>query len=288
MAATKHSKSIGRMSTRNSPPHEEEQGETPPPNITNLFSEVVKMSNMLQSVAADVSTIKQTTSELNVAVAAMQERLTEAETRISRSEDTSERLHTAVGERSKLMEAMLDRMQVLENHSKRNNVRVIGLKETIGTDGTLLSCVRKMLIEGLGVRDDAEFEIERAHRIFAPLPDPNRAPRPVLIRFLRQSARDKVIMAAKEKRGFEWQGCRLSVFPDMTKELAEKRKAFTAVKKKLQERNAKYTLAFPATLRVRWKGKNLSFSSAKAAEKFFNEESREENEQGEDTPNSTD
>uniref|UniRef100_A0A096M8P7 L1 transposable element RRM domain-containing protein n=1 Tax=Poecilia formosa TaxID=48698 RepID=A0A096M8P7_POEFO len=189
------------------------------PNITNLFSEVVKMRNMLQSVVADVSTIKQATSE--------------AETRISRLEDTSERLHTAVGERSKLTEAMLDRMQALENHSKRNNVRVIGLKETIGTDGTLLSCARKMLTEGLGVRDDAEFEIERAHRAFAPLPDPNRAP--VLIRFLRQSARDKVIMAAKEKRGFEWQDCRPSVFPDMTKELAEKRKAFTAVKKKLQE-----------------------------------------------------
>lgn len=57
-----------------------------------------------------------------------------------------------------------------------------------------------------------------------------------------------------------------------------------AVKKKLQERNAKYTLASPATLQ----GKNISFSSAKAAEKFFNEESREENEQGEGTPHSTD
>ena len=52
------------------------------------------------------------------------------------------------------------------------------------------------------------------------------------------------------------------MFPDMTKE------------------------AFIATLRVRWKGKNVSFSSAKVAEKFFNEGNQEENE--EEIPNTTD
>lgn len=73
-------------------------------------------------------------------------------------------------------------------------------------------------------------------------------------------------MAAKEKCRFDWEGCRLSVFPDLTQELAEKRMAFTVMKLKLQERNVKYKLAFPATLHVKWKGKNLSFNSAKAAE----------------------
>lgn len=80
---------------------------------------------------------------------------------------------------------MWERMQALDNQSKRNNVRVFGLKEAVGTGRTFLSCVRKMLVEGLGVRDDAEFEIERTHRASAPLPDPNRAPRRVLIHFLR-------------------------------------------------------------------------------------------------------
>ncbi|KAK7922896.1 hypothetical protein WMY93_009798 [Mugilogobius chulae] len=146
---------------------------------------------------------------------------------------------------------MWDRIQALENHGKRNNVRVIGLKEALGADGTLLSCVQKMLAEGLGINAAApEFEIERAHRALASLPDPDKPPRPVLVRFLRQSARDKVIAAAKVKGGFEWEKCRVSVFPDMTKELAEKRKAFTPVKRRLQQHNARYTLAFPATLKA--------------------------------------
>lgn len=68
----------------------------------------------------------------------------------------------------------------------------------------------------LAIEMDGELVIERVHRQLAPWPNTDRPPRPVLIRFLRQSARDKVINAAKEKRGFDWENCLLSMFPDMT------------------------------------------------------------------------
>ena len=58
------------------------------------------------------------------------------------------------------------------------------------------------------------------------MPNDGQPPRPVLIRFVRQSARDKVVRAARENRGIEWEGMRLSAFTDMTQELAEKRKNF--------------------------------------------------------------
>lgn len=134
----------------------------------------------------------------------------EAETRIVCLEEASERLLSDDVKRGKLMDAMWDRIQSLENHSKRNNVRLIGLRETFGTNGTLLSCVQRILREGLGVSADAGFEIERAHRLLSPMPDPDRPPRPVIVRFLRQSARDRVITAAREKRGLEWE--RMSTF----------------------------------------------------------------------------
>ncbi|ROJ57636.1 LINE-1 type transposase domain-containing protein 1 [Anabarilius grahami] len=94
---------------------------------------------------------------------------------------------------------------MLENHSKRNNVRLVGLKEKYGTNGTLERCVKKVLSEGLGIDMEGEFEIERAHRILAPMPSEDQPPRPVLIRFLRQSAREKVLRAARERRGIEWE-----------------------------------------------------------------------------------
>ena len=84
--------------------------------------------------------------------------------------------------------------------------------------------MRRVLSEGLGVDVDGEFEVERAHRSLAPVPNDGQPPRPVLIRFLQQSARDKAVKVARERRGIEWEGIRLSLFPDMTQELAEKRK----------------------------------------------------------------
>ena len=58
------------------------------------------------------------------------------------------------------MDAMWDCIQVLENHRKRNNVRLLGFKETFGTNGTLQSCVQKILTKGLGVCVDAELRLK--------------------------------------------------------------------------------------------------------------------------------
>lgn len=59
------------------------------------------------------------------------------------------------------------------------------------------------MCEGLGIDTGGEFEIKRAHRELGPLPPEGQPPRPVLIRFLRQSAWEKVLSAAREKRGME-------------------------------------------------------------------------------------
>ncbi|KAE8295974.1 Myosin heavy chain, fast skeletal muscle [Larimichthys crocea] len=105
-------------------------------------------------------------------------------------------------------------------------------------NGTMEECVKKMLRDCLGLDVEGEFEIEWAHRALAPVPNEDQPPRLVLVRFLCQSAREKVLKAVT-KRGLDWEGVRLSVFPDMLRELAEKRKTFTAAKKTLQQLNAR-------------------------------------------------
>ncbi|KAE8280189.1 hypothetical protein D5F01_LYC22332 [Larimichthys crocea] len=162
-------------------------------------------------------------------------------------------------------------IQMLEKqeNSKRNNVRLLGLKETYRTNGTMEECVKKILRDSLGLDVEGEFEIERVHRALAPIPNEDQPPRPVLVRFIRQSVKEKVLKAVRTKQGLEWERVRLSVFPDMSRELAEKRKTFTAAKKTLHQLNVRYTLAHPATLQFTWKRKNRSFRSAKEAEKFI-------------------
>ena len=63
-------------------------------------------------------------------------------------------------------------------------------------------------------------------------------PRPVIIRFQNLLEKEHVWAAAKAKArvgdGIHWNDSNISVFPDMTKEVADKRKQFTEVRKKLR------------------------------------------------------
>lgn len=96
----------------------------------SLFAEVTKMSMTLHTVASDVSTTKETTAELKNAVNAMQQRLTEAKGRISDIEDTAHQLVNDRDVHSKRVETLWNRVEDLESRSRRNNVRLLGLKET--------------------------------------------------------------------------------------------------------------------------------------------------------------
>ncbi len=62
-----------------------------------------------------------------------------------------------------------------------------------------------------------------------------------------------MLAAAREKyRNKEeiiWDGCRLSFFPDMTKETAEKRRKFKDVRSQLHDLDVHFILAYPAELR---------------------------------------
>ncbi len=101
------------------------------------------MNSTLQGVATDVSSIKEVVTDLKNSVNAIQERLDEAEGRISNMEDITSKL---VGD-DKRLEVMWNRIEDLENRSRRNNVRMIGLKERLEAGG-MIKCMYKILSEG--------------------------------------------------------------------------------------------------------------------------------------------
>lgn len=101
-------------------------------------------------------TIKGTTEELKNAVKAIQERLMEAEGRISDLEDSTQQLLDSREPQMKCTEALWSRVEDLDNRSRRNNVRLLGLKEDI-EGSNLRACVKRVLSEGLNMEIDNEF-----------------------------------------------------------------------------------------------------------------------------------
>ncbi|KAI4901759.1 hypothetical protein NFI96_001044 [Prochilodus magdalenae] len=275
MATSKYFKGAAstRMATRQSPPPEDSQQQHHTSSETkDLLTEISKMNTTLQGVASDVSKIKETTNELKISVKAIQERLEETESRISVVEDATAQLTSDGEKHGKSIDILWKRVEDLENRSRRNNVRLVGLKEGREGGEGLVKYIQGVLADGLGMELDGELEIERAHRSLIPRPSEDRPPRMVLIRFLRSAAREKVLRAAREKGPLEWEGCKLSFFPDMSRELAEKRKAFNTAKKLLRERGVRYALVYPATLKFSWKGQSKNFHVSSEAEDFIRQQ----------------
>ncbi len=69
----------------------------------------------------------------------------------------------------------------LENHGRRKNVHVFGLKEGAEGKRTLLDFLHDMLPQWLGLEPDKSFTLERVHRTLA-TPNQNRTE---LIGFLK-------------------------------------------------------------------------------------------------------
>lgn len=115
------------------------------------------------------------------------------------------------------MDELWNKAEDLENRSRWNNIKIIGLKEGKEVGCKMNKYVQKILSEGLGLTG-LEFEIEQSHRSFGPKPIDDQRSRVMLVKFLRYTTREKVLAAAKKSRGFEWEECRLSIFKDMSRE----------------------------------------------------------------------
>ena len=59
-----------------------------------------------------------------------------------------------------------------------------------------------------------------------------------------------MLRAAWEKDCVEWRGKQVSFFQDLSQDVIQRRKKFDGVKKQLQEKGHRYTMIYPAVLRV--------------------------------------
>lgn len=84
--------------------------------------------------------------------------------------------------------------------------------------------------------DISETELQRVHRSLGPVPEENRPPRPIIMRFRSFLERERVMAAVRakvrESDGIMWRGSKISLFPDMTRDVVERRRQLTEVRKR--------------------------------------------------------
>lgn len=160
------------------------------------------------------------------------------------------------------IEELRGKLDDMENRARRNNLRLVGFPEGVeGRDG--VSFLQEWLPKILKI--NMFFEIERCHRTLQPRPAEQDRPRALVIHLLRI----KSLPPPENKKKLEYGNSTIMIFRDVSTALYKRRKAFTDLKKLLRRCDIKYSLLYPATLRMDLPGGRRSFTSPNSAETYL-------------------
>lgn len=192
-------------------------------------------------------------------------RLDETEERITGLESENVELKDALFHALKDQKTMQDKIKDLEGRSRRNNIRIYGIKE--GAEGaSMLKFISGLLKTELSLNDDLDLQIQRAHRSLGPRPQNDANSRSIIVNFLQYSIKDLVLRTAWAK-GIQYEGRPVFFAHDYPAEINAKLKEYKEVKRVLKENKIRFQTPYPAKMRIHWEtGPQLYDSAVEVAE----------------------
>ncbi len=167
------------------------------------------------------------------------------------------------------LERLTEKMTDIEDRSRRNNVRLVGLPE--GAEGSdAAGFLRANLSKWIPSLKDRDIEIDRAHRVYDGRKNSDR-PRTLIFRVLRWHDRSEILKGAQQAYPMKCtqDNVTLLFFPDFSPATAARRKSFIPVLKKMTVLGLQPFLTYPAVIKLRHKGEQRSFNSPQKAEDFI-------------------
>lgn len=192
--------------------------------------------------------------------------LTEVEQHVSDLEEEAQSSQAAAHQASQSQQYILEKLDDQEKHSRRNNLRIIGLPEAYNSSSLTELCNTR-IPAALGITTPCI--VERAHRMGAPSND-RRSPRPTIVRHLKYLDRVAILKSFRNVNFFQLEGHKLLIFADYSQEVSCKHKVFQPICSALHLKGVKFTLAYPAILHLtNQAGETKSFSHPEDAASYL-------------------
>jgi len=248
-------------------------------NIFSMSQLVSELEKQRVSLRKDMSVlIQESVKPLQTSVDALRETVNHFNGRLAAAESLAgnnfDRI-TSTENTVKILQAqkksLQDRLEDLENRSRRVNLRIINIPEGSEKGQDPTEFVSTLLMENLGPDVLSKPpELERAHRSLAPKPGPGGRPRPFVICFHRFREREKVFRWARQHE-LKYRETTLRVYPDVSAITAKKRAASNKIKQALYQKGVKFRLLFPARLQVSFENEVFTFETPEDAHAFYKE-----------------
>lgn len=231
-------------------------------------------SNLRTEITAVKEELKNSLSGLQATVDKHSTTIHELECFATTHSDTVASMESKLSELSAEVCALKTKCNDLEGRQRRHNLRILGIPE--GDEGSRPTEFMAQLLQDLLELEEKPL-LDRAHRSLRSKPNKGKPPRAFVIRVHYYHVRDQILRRAAQASPLSRNGCRLSIFPDFTAEVARRRAAFVSVKKILHEHpSIKFGLFFPAELKITMpSGEVHKFIDPDAAMTFVNTAVRE-------------
>ena len=199
--------------------------------VNQLQTTVKKLENVVGKVQEDAKQLKENVVTMDKGVSFLNSEVEELQ-----------RNETKLLKRIKILE---DQIMYQEVYNRRENLRFLGVPESMVDEEDTREVIYKLLEEELGIEDVRRIEFQRIRRIGKK----SSEVRPVIARFLRFQDREFIFNKAREMSG----SLSIKVLVDLPKEIRDRRKA-----------------QWPKLKQARDKGKTGYFSRRKPDKLYIN------------------
>lgn len=179
------------------------------------------------------------------------ESIQQLETSVNVTQERLERLESTCAVLSKDNKELKVKLDDLENRSRRNNIRIIGLPEKVeGQQPTaFIDTLLREVFESEAF--PTPLIADTAHQIAMVRKNSNdNRPRPLIVRIHHFQTKERILKLAREMSTVSFRGSEIHIFPDFSAEVSRKRAAYVPVKSQLKKAGFNYRMLFPAKLQV--------------------------------------
>ncbi len=223
------------------------------------------LRELREDIQATNNFVKELRAELEAtATAAKQTRDRVDSVQAAACEDRS-----AVTDLRNQLEQLTEKMTDMEDRSRRNNVRLVGLPE--GAEGSdAAGFLRVNLSKWIPSLKGRNIEPDRAHRVYDGGRGSDR-PRTLIFRVLRWHDRSEILKGARQAYPVKCtqNNVTLLFFPDFSPATTTRRKSLVPVLRSMTALGLQPFLAYPAVIKLRHGGEQRSFDSLRKAEDFI-------------------
>ncbi|PIO33985.1 hypothetical protein AB205_0123800, partial [Aquarana catesbeiana] len=158
---------------------------------------------------------------------------------------TLQALQTHCQTQDQRIDSLLDQLDDVENCSRRVNIRIRGLTEATAPKD-IVPTLQGVFKQILGREAPAQIEIDPAHMALRPLLDDPDKPRDIC-KLHKYSLKER-IMHVRGVRHMDFDGAKLSVFPDLSRHTLMQRRALKPMLEVLQKAYLVYCWGVPFSL----------------------------------------